>query len=175
VQYVKRLHTITLQCPTKQQKSATLQSALIAEGSFKMQIQLLKANDLLVKTLEEAKKTYILTDLILKETQKEVSKLTAPIWQQIDNEMDNQNRDDVLTELSLKIGEIEKQHRLEERKKLYRLAGDCLINTAGECIKRISPEKWPEIKPVFDLKSDPCRFAVRDKIIELSLTVDPTH
>jgi hypothetical protein len=89
--------------------------------------------------------------------------------------MDEQNRDSVLTELSLKIGEIEKQHRLQEKQNLHRKAGDSLIETAGEVLKRLSPEKWPEIAQVFKVTNDPCHFAVRERIIELSLTVDPTR
>jgi hypothetical protein len=138
-------------------------------------IQLLKKNDPLVKTLEAAKINFLTARLLYTETQKETGKLSLPIWHEIDKEMDNQNRDDILTELSLKIDAIEKQYRLEEKKQLFRKAGDSLIETAGECIKRISPEKWGEISPVFDMTSNPSKAFVRDKIIELSLKVDPTR
>ena len=130
-----------------------------------MQIQLLKKNDPLIKTLDAAKKNYILADLLVKETYKEVHKENAPVYEQFEAESKSLDREEILNDLCDKMDATEKKFKLPQKIELRELAEKYLLETGSEIIKRISPDKWEEVKFIFE-KKDPNQFAVRNKVTE---------
>lgn len=141
-----------------------------------MSLQLLRKTDPLVKTLEAAKKNYILADLIVKETYKEISKINEPFNNQFEAECKGLDRESVLTELCDKMDATEKQFKLPAKQALRDMAEKALLETGAEIIKRISPNKWEEVKIIFDTTTkDPAILSARHKVIDLTLSLDPTR
>ena len=139
-----------------------------------MQIQLLKKNDPIIKTLDAAKRNYLMTDLIVKDTYKIVNQEAKTLNEQFDTESKGLDREEVLQKLLDQIEAIENSHNLKGKIELRNLAEKALLETGAEIIKRISPDRWNEISIIFEGK-DPSTFSVRQKVINLTLSLDPTR
>lgn len=139
-------------------------------------LQLLRKTDPLVRTLEEAKRSYIMADLLVTETYKEISKENKPYWEQFDAECKGENREQILNELCDKMDATENKYNLQKKQDLRTLAEKLLLNTGAEIIQRISPNQWEQVKIIFDTTTkDPCVLAQRKKVVELTLKLDPTR
>lgn len=132
---------------------------------------MLKQNDPLVKTFETVKKNYLTAKVMLDLAYEKVHEENAPNWEAFEKEADGEDREEVLLEIIIKMDQVEEKYKIEELRKLRDATENELIETAETIIKKISPERWPEIAPVFDKKN---RLYVGKKLIDLTLKLDPT-
>lgn len=140
-----------------------------------MQVQVLRKNDPLVKTLTEAKRTYFLTKMLVEETWKEISRRNTNLEKEYEFEVNNLNRESVELYLISKMEIAEKDLKIKEKAELLKQAEKLLIDTGAEIIKRLSANMWSQISIVFETAiKEPYKLGIRKKVIELTLKLDPT-
>lgn len=140
-----------------------------------MQVQLLRKTDPLVKTLETVKRAYFTAKVVYDETLKVVHEENKQNLDDFEKECEGPDREEVLNSIIDKMDAIEAKYKLKELQDLLTQAENLLIDTGADIIKILSPDRWTEISIIFERKKDPCHFAVRQKVIDLTLKLDPTR
>lgn len=138
-----------------------------------MQTQKLRLpkNDPLAKELELAKRNYLTLKLLLDDIKKRAEKENASLYAELEKEMDGQDRDEIENPLWEKVAETEKRLGQPQTHELLVKATQMLIQTGAEVIKKISPEMFSQVAIVFDPTQN---WTVKDKVIDLTLSLDPT-
>ncbi len=134
----------------------------------------LAASDPLVKTLQVAKESYLAADLVLKAAYEAVNRENKADREAFKAETNGLNRDTVLNEICDRLDAVELKHKLWFKRDLLRRAEKSLIDCGAEIIKRQSPARFGEVAELFTLCFDPSKAYVKQKLIDLTLDLNPT-